>query len=229
MPATGEGLIPSESGSPGFIRGIGWANHVGKMVLLPADVSDPRKPVVAVGIIKVTACIVPSRVTSSPPSSRMDQTASARLRPCELAPVISSTTLHLLRPPLLPPSLPIFLTGPSSPPSRGEISQIYTQSPVRSSSQPVDRLFGTRPQGATLKPGRHRLTTNVPQLPIMATPHPHTGPVGPDTPITVKVIIDGTNRRFKLPLRDLGANVLPQKVCGSDKWESASMPPTSRL
>lgn len=46
----------------------------------------------------------------------------------------------------------------------------------------------------------------------MATPHPHTGPVGPDTPITVKVIIDGANRRFKLPLRDLGANVLPQKV-----------------
>lgn len=47
----------------------------------------------------------------------------------------------------------------------------------------------------------------------MATTHPHTGPVGPDTLITVKVIIDGTNRRFKLALRDLGANTLPQKVC----------------
>ncbi|EXJ84998.1 hypothetical protein A1O3_05673 [Capronia epimyces CBS 606.96] len=46
----------------------------------------------------------------------------------------------------------------------------------------------------------------------MATPHPHTGPVGPDTLITVKVIIDGTNRRFKLALRDLGANVLPLKL-----------------
>ncbi|OAP58897.1 hypothetical protein AYL99_06194 [Fonsecaea erecta] len=46
----------------------------------------------------------------------------------------------------------------------------------------------------------------------MATPHPHIGPVGPDTLITVKVIIDGTNRRFKLALRDLGANVLPQKL-----------------
>ncbi|EXJ85760.1 hypothetical protein A1O1_06128 [Capronia coronata CBS 617.96] len=46
----------------------------------------------------------------------------------------------------------------------------------------------------------------------MATPHPHPGPVGPDTLITVKVIIDGTNRRFKLALRDLGANVLPQKL-----------------
>ncbi|KIV82004.1 hypothetical protein PV11_04145 [Exophiala sideris] len=46
----------------------------------------------------------------------------------------------------------------------------------------------------------------------MATTHSHTGPVGPDTLITVKVIIDGTNRRFKLALRDLGANVLPQKL-----------------
>ncbi|KIX06866.1 uncharacterized protein Z518_04842 [Rhinocladiella mackenziei CBS 650.93] len=46
----------------------------------------------------------------------------------------------------------------------------------------------------------------------MAAPHPHIGTVGPDTLITVKVIIDGTNRRFKLALRDLGANVLPQKL-----------------
>ncbi|RVX74958.1 hypothetical protein B0A52_01235 [Exophiala mesophila] len=46
----------------------------------------------------------------------------------------------------------------------------------------------------------------------MASSHPHTGPVGPDTLITVKVIIDGTNRRFKLALRDLGANTLPQKL-----------------
>ncbi|OAL38758.1 hypothetical protein AYO20_01964 [Fonsecaea nubica] len=46
----------------------------------------------------------------------------------------------------------------------------------------------------------------------MATLHPHTGPVGPDTLITVKVIIDGTNRRFKLALRELTANVLPQKL-----------------
>ncbi|KAJ9623020.1 hypothetical protein H2204_011278 [Knufia peltigerae] len=46
----------------------------------------------------------------------------------------------------------------------------------------------------------------------MAAPHPHTTPVGPDTLITVKVIIEGTNRRFKLALRDLGANTLPQKL-----------------
>lgn len=34
----------------------------------------------------------------------------------------------------------------------------------------------------------------------------------PDTLITVKVIIRDTTRRFKLPLRDLGANVFPDKV-----------------
>jgi next-to-BRCA1 protein 1 len=38
-------------------------------------------------------------------------------------------------------------------------------------------------------------------------------PVNPDTLITVKVAINGSNRRFKLALRDLGANVLPDKVC----------------
>ena len=47
----------------------------------------------------------------------------------------------------------------------------------------------------------------------MAAQAPQSAPVGPDTLITVKVIIDGTNRRFKLALRDLGAHVLPQKVC----------------
>jgi hypothetical protein len=47
----------------------------------------------------------------------------------------------------------------------------------------------------------------------MASPIPTTGPIGPDTLITVKVVIDGQNRRFKLALRDLGAHVLPQKVC----------------
>lgn len=46
----------------------------------------------------------------------------------------------------------------------------------------------------------------------MSAPVPHPGPIGPDTLITVKVLIDGQNRRFKLALRDLGAHVLPQKV-----------------
>ena len=36
----------------------------------------------------------------------------------------------------------------------------------------------------------------------------------PDTPITIKIALDnGENRRFKLPLRELGANSLPDKVC----------------
>lgn len=39
-----------------------------------------------------------------------------------------------------------------------------------------------------------------------------TSAVGPDTLITVKVLFDETNRRFKLPLRDLGARVFPLKV-----------------
>lgn len=46
----------------------------------------------------------------------------------------------------------------------------------------------------------------------MASQSSNNVPVGPDTLITVKVIIDGTNRRFKLALRDLGAQVLPQKL-----------------
>jgi next-to-BRCA1 protein 1 len=37
-------------------------------------------------------------------------------------------------------------------------------------------------------------------------------PTNPDTLITVKVAINGSNRRFKLALRDLGANIFPQRV-----------------
>lgn len=35
----------------------------------------------------------------------------------------------------------------------------------------------------------------------------------PDTLITLKINIEGSNRRFKLPLRDLSSNALPDKVC----------------
>ncbi|TVY28460.1 Next to BRCA1 gene 1 protein [Lachnellula hyalina] len=34
----------------------------------------------------------------------------------------------------------------------------------------------------------------------------------PDTLVTLKVNVEGTNRRFKLPLRDLGASTLPDKL-----------------
>ena len=47
----------------------------------------------------------------------------------------------------------------------------------------------------------------------MATTVPPSLHVGPDTLITVKIHHNDNTRRFKIPLRDLGARVLPQKVC----------------
>ncbi|EFR02676.1 ZZ type zinc finger domain-containing protein [Nannizzia gypsea CBS 118893] len=43
-------------------------------------------------------------------------------------------------------------------------------------------------------------------------PPAHNGPVKPDTLITVKAHFDGENRRFKVPLRDMGANTFPLRV-----------------
>jgi len=37
-------------------------------------------------------------------------------------------------------------------------------------------------------------------------------PMASDTPITIKVSIEGTNRKFKLPLKDLNPPVFPNKV-----------------
>ncbi|KAI9699738.1 MAG: hypothetical protein M1836_002773 [Candelina mexicana] len=37
-------------------------------------------------------------------------------------------------------------------------------------------------------------------------------PVNPDTPITIKVALAAQNRKFKIPLRDLGASVFPFKL-----------------
>lgn len=34
-----------------------------------------------------------------------------------------------------------------------------------------------------------------------------------DTLITIKVSVNDSLKKLKLPLRDLGANVLPEKVC----------------
>jgi hypothetical protein len=61
----------------------------------------------------------------------------------------------------------------------------------------------------------------------MATPAPAATPVGPDTLITVKVLYNDNTRRFKIPLRDLGARVFPQKVCphSSSDRSSSSVPP----
>jgi next-to-BRCA1 protein 1 len=41
---------------------------------------------------------------------------------------------------------------------------------------------------------------------------PTVNPVGPGTLITVKVTYEDHTRRFKIPLRDLGARTLPQNV-----------------
>ncbi|PLB51717.1 ZZ type zinc finger domain protein [Aspergillus steynii IBT 23096] len=47
----------------------------------------------------------------------------------------------------------------------------------------------------------------------MSTPAPPAAPtVTPNTIITLKVLHNGSNRRFKVPLRELGARVLPQKL-----------------
>lgn len=37
-------------------------------------------------------------------------------------------------------------------------------------------------------------------------------PVTMDTPIVVKILFRGQTKKFKLPLKDLGAHVLPEKV-----------------
>jgi next-to-BRCA1 protein 1 len=37
-------------------------------------------------------------------------------------------------------------------------------------------------------------------------------PVTLDTPIVVKILFRGQTKKFKLPLKDLGAHVLPEKV-----------------
>jgi next-to-BRCA1 protein 1 len=53
----------------------------------------------------------------------------------------------------------------------------------------------------------------------MATPNP---PATLDTPIAVKILFKGHVKKFKIPLRDLGANVLPQKVRDCSAYRSGS-------
>lgn len=52
-------------------------------------------------------------------------------------------------------------------------------------------------------------------------------PVTLDTPIVIKVLFRGQTRRLKLPLKDLGANVLPEKVreCPSELLAGVRRPP----
>jgi next to BRCA1 gene 1 protein len=48
--------------------------------------------------------------------------------------------------------------------------------------------------------------------PAMPTTPPTASGVNGDTLVIIKVLYAGQNRRFKLALRDLGAQSLPQKV-----------------
>ena len=47
----------------------------------------------------------------------------------------------------------------------------------------------------------------------MAAPGHNHNAVPQDTLITIKVSVNDSLKKLKLPLRDLGANVLPDKVC----------------
>ena len=39
-----------------------------------------------------------------------------------------------------------------------------------------------------------------------------------DTPITIKISVNDGLKKIKLPLRDLGANSLPDKVCETNNY-----------
>lgn len=49
-------------------------------------------------------------------------------------------------------------------------------------------------------------------------------PVTMDTLITIKISIQGSNRKFKIPMRDLGAGVLPAKVSDDRAWDASRAP-----
>lgn len=83
------------------------------------------------------------------------------------------------------------------------------------------------------------VTAWLPQLtqPLVAfdtTVMASTSATNPDTLVTLKINIEGTNRRYKLPLRDLGASTLPDKVRESVtpytiQHEARSLPTVSLL
>ena len=55
-------------------------------------------------------------------------------------------------------------------------------------------------------------------------------PVTLDTPIVVKIQFRGQTKKFKLPLKDLGAHVLPEKVrCPRVLAAAERRQPASRL
>ena len=63
--------------------------------------------------------------------------------------------------------------------------------------------------------------------PAMPTTPASAGGVNGDTLVILKVLYAGQNRRFKLALRDLGAQVLPQKVRVTECFSLISPAPTA--
>jgi next to BRCA1 gene 1 protein len=61
----------------------------------------------------------------------------------------------------------------------------------------------------------------------MAAPH-NTANVPQDTPITIKVSVNDSLKKLKLPLKDLGANVLLDKVRPPSS-KAASLTPSYHL
>jgi hypothetical protein len=114
-----------------------------------------------------------------------------------LAPLKAATTRphpHLAPPPL--PSSPRFHQHPQ---------------PQLSSSCRLSLPLEPAASGLQLPPSPLHLTAprGQPHLPAMATTNV---PVTLDTPIVVKILFRGQTKKFKLPLKDLGAHVLPDKV-----------------
>lgn len=77
-----------------------------------------------------------------------------------------------------------------------------------------------------------------PPADYVGQPHPRAMatnvPVTLETPIVVKLLFRGQTKKFKLPLKDLGAHVLPEKVRCSPvpagqqaaAWSSTKLPTT---
>ena len=55
-------------------------------------------------------------------------------------------------------------------------------------------------------------TPSAPAAPATSNSPPSSGQVSLETPISLRVSVHGVTRKFKLPLGDLNAQVLPAKV-----------------
>jgi hypothetical protein len=99
-----------------------------------------------------------------------------------------------------PPTAPAHGNGALSPTPAAEATSLNTSPPSRRNPCTT-----------------HTTVKDLPTQPIMATPGHHAGnTAGPDTPITIKISVNDSLKKLKLPLKDLGANVLIDKVSPFD-------------